>query len=818
MLADYTAAYDPAGRITSQTGPDGQSSYTYDTVGHLETWTPPTTGRTRYYFDLNSNRTQQTVAGTITHSYTYASDATDRLLTVDGGSYGYDPAGTGDTTSRPGQTFGWDAFGQLQSTNTTTGNGGATYNRDMLGRVSERVQKDGAGTVTSDIVYRFDGSTDAPAYEMNAARSVITKSYLSGPDGLTVAYNGTRTAAPTYDYMDIHGNVVLSVAGSGIRSVQTGAFAQGWSTGVTLTLPGASAAGNLLVATLATDNTAGFSAPTGWIRATSLAGSNGTTEIWYYPNNPGGINTAVFSASGYTAGVLSEWSGAAGLDVVGTASTWSGTSLSVSAASTASMGDLAVTAFTLFLNGGGAITRTPGAGWANFGQDNSGTAWFHDTFDYLNGVGAGVTTETETASATVAWTGAIALFKPATVAPGISNVQSSGFVQSWSSPITLILPAPSTAGTLLVATLASDRGYTAPAGWTRAASSTNWSGTSEIWYYPNNPGGISGATFAASGTTYATGVISEWSGASGLDTVGTASNSSTATTSLSVSSAPVVATADLAVTAFTLYLNGGGVLNETPGSGWTNFGHDSTGNWLHVTFDYLNGAAVGSTTETETAGAAVNWTGAIALFRASNIAGPYTYDPFGVPTNTPAATPYGYVGKWQKLTDPLSGLIMMGARPYDPALGRFLAVDPVSGGSANDYDYVNQDPLNRYDLDGRFAAAAAALAPAAVLCPECFIGAGIVIGGALVVFATYKGTEWVWHQVRSKKKAMKQSGLVERSSHMGDSWYGGGKKVPRWFKIIVAATVGTWLANAIFNQNGSGGDQSVRRVHGHGFV
>ena len=47
--------------------------------------------------------------------------------------------------------------------------------------------------------------------------------------------------------------------------------------------------------------------------------------------------------------------------------------------------------------------------------------------------------------------------------------------------------------------------------------------------------------------------------------------------------------------------------------------------------------------------------------------GPCTYDPFGVPTNSPAASPYGYVGKWQKLTDPLSGLIIMGARPYDPA-------------------------------------------------------------------------------------------------------------------------------------------------------
>ena len=42
----------------------------------------------------------------------------------------------------------------------------------------------------------------------------------------------------------------------------------------------------------------------------------------------------------------------------------------------------------------------------------------------------------------------------------------------------------------------------------------------------------------------------------------------------------------------------------------------------------------------------------------------------------------------------------MGARPYDPSLGRFLSVDPVDGGSLNNYDYAAQDPINAYDLKG----------------------------------------------------------------------------------------------------------------------
>ena len=43
----------------------------------------------------------------------------------------------------------------------------------------------------------------------------------------------------------------------------------------------------------------------------------------------------------------------------------------------------------------------------------------------------------------------------------------------------------------------------------------------------------------------------------------------------------------------------------------------------------------------------------------------------------------------------------MGARLYDPALGRFLQIDPVWGGSAGAYDYAWQDPVNNVDLDGR---------------------------------------------------------------------------------------------------------------------
>jgi RHS repeat-associated protein len=81
----------------------------------------------------------------------------------------------------------------------------------------------------------------------------------------------------------------------------------------------------------------------------------------------------------------------------------------------------------------------------------------------------------------------------------------------------------------------------------------------------------------------------------------------------------------------------------------------------------------------------------------------HTYDPFGAPLDTPPAnkTVHRFTGRWAKQYDTTSSLVLMGARPYDPSLGRFVEVDPVPGGSLNNYDYAGQDPVNNYDLDGR---------------------------------------------------------------------------------------------------------------------
>ena len=82
------------------------------------------------------------------------------------------------------------------------------------------------------------------------------------------------------------------------------------------------------------------------------------------------------------------------------------------------------------------------------------------------------------------------------------------------------------------------------------------------------------------------------------------------------------------------------------------------------------------------------------------------YRPYGERLNNQAGSSSNKLGFAGKQFDPATGLSYMGARYYDPVLGRFMGVDPVGVRednihSLNRYAYANNNPYKFTDPDGR---------------------------------------------------------------------------------------------------------------------
>ncbi|WP_370021698.1 DNRLRE domain-containing protein [Planotetraspora sp. GP83] len=88
----------------------------------------------------------------------------------------------------------------------------------------------------------------------------------------------------------------------------------------------------------------------------------------------------------------------------------------------------------------------------------------------------------------------------------------------------------------------------------------------------------------------------------------------------------------------------------------------------------------------------------------SDVSAYFEQTEYGTPRSGNVTNParYGWLGSAQRSGDALGGLITMGVRLYNPATGRFLQVDPILGGGANNYDYGFGDPLNNFDITGEF--------------------------------------------------------------------------------------------------------------------
>lgn len=67
-------------------------------------------------------------------------------------------------------------------------------------------------------------------------------------------------------------------------------------------------------------------------------------------------------------------------------------------------------------------------------------------------------------------------------------------------------------------------------------------------------------------------------------------------------------------------------------------------------------------------------------------------------SGTTAGAAYGWLGGHQRALT-AAGLVLMGARLYNPVVGGFTSADPITGGNTTEYTYP-QDPIGQLDLDG----------------------------------------------------------------------------------------------------------------------
>jgi RHS repeat-associated protein len=106
------------------------------------------------------------------------------------------------------------------------------------------------------------------------------------------------------------------------------------------------------------------------------------------------------------------------------------------------------------------------------------------------------------------------------------------------------------------------------------------------------------------------------------------------------------------------------------------------------------------------------------------------FDEFGQVTSdsNPGFQTFGFAGG---IYDPDTGLVRFGARDYDPAVGRWTAIDPIrfEGKQANLYSYVLSDPVNAIDPTGTDW----------LSCTVCGICQAVATGASAACFASEYG-------------------------------------------------------------------------------
>lgn len=179
--------------------------------------------------------------------------------------------------------------------------------------------------------------------------------------------------------------------------------------------------------------------------------------------------------------------------------------------------------------------------------------------------------------------------------------------------------AGSHAGNLLVAVISGVNDpdtLTGPSGWVQAVQGVQTTaGTASIWWYGNNPGGISSATFTDTASALEDSWMAEFttSGVSGAAVDSSGTGSAAGANSCTAAATGANSAGDLAVCVFQNFVFGG---TWTTPTGWTLLG-DDVGAIGFAWSGYQLNAAAGTLSVTSHFSNTGWWAGAVATFSAS---------------------------------------------------------------------------------------------------------------------------------------------------------------------------------------------------------
>ena len=173
----------------------------------------------------------------------------------------------------------------------------------------------------------------------------------------------------------------------------------------------------------------------------------------------------------------------------------------------------------------------------------------------------------------------------------------------------------------------------------------------------------------------------------------------------------------------------------------------------------------------------------------------YGYDSYGNTTyaSVTVPNPFGYAGGYTDAT----GLILFGARYYDPTTGRWMQVDPLVSITTASYDYASDDPTNKVDSTGDLSVSGTVLYftysdtlkflyPAALLGPTAFaiavVALGSILGGPVGTVLGFILDAIGWVGLGGLVYLALQSVVTHKGVYFGVTW--------NWFFPNIAS--GTW--------------------------